>query len=138
MPTTSVRWVTGKQFVGTDGNNHSIVLSGDNPHKGVSPSQMLLVALSACTAIDVLSIMEKKRKPLTMLEIFADGEQDPHPPWAYKKIILTFRVSGHELNDKAIAQAIELSHDKFCSVAATIRGVADIETRFEIVDPQMP
>ena len=43
MATTTVRWVTGKQFVGTDSNNHSVVLSGDDPHKGVSPSQMLLI-----------------------------------------------------------------------------------------------
>ena len=134
MPTTTVRWVTGKQFVGTDANNHSVVLSGDKPNKGVSPSQMLLIALSACTAIDVLGIMEKKRKPLSMLKIIAEGEQDPDPPWAYRHIILTFRARGKDLTEKALSQAVELSHEKYCSVAATIRGVARIETRLEIVD----
>lgn len=133
MATTTVRWVTGKQFVGTDSNNHSVVLSGDDPHKGVSPSQMLLIGLSACTAYDVLNIMEKKKKPLTMLEIIAEGQQDPEPPWAYRRIILTYRVRGDGITDKAISQAIELSQKKYCSVAATVSGVADIETRFEIV-----
>jgi putative redox protein len=133
MATTTVRWVTGKQFVGMDANNHSVVLSGDNPHTGVSPSQMLLIGLSACTAYDVLDIMAKKRKPLTMLEITADGEQDPEPPWAYRRITLTYRVRGEGLTEKAIAQAIELSHEKYCSVAATVRGVAEIVTRFQIV-----
>jgi putative redox protein len=133
MPTTTVRWLTGKQFVGTDSRNHSVVLSGDDPAKGVSPSQMLLIGLSACTAYDVLNIMVKKRKPLTMLEIIADGEQDAKPPWTYRRIHLRYRVSGKDLTEKAVSQAVKLSQEKFCSVAATVRGVADITTEVEIV-----
>ena len=133
MPTTTVRWVTGKQFVGTDARNQSVVLSGDDPARGVSPSQMLLVALSACSAYDVLDIMTKKRKPLTLLEVIATGDQDPEPPWAYKRIRLKYRVAGDNLTEKALLQAIELSQDKYCSVAATVRGVAQIETELEIV-----
>jgi putative redox protein len=133
MPTTTVRWTTGKQFVGTDSHNHSVVLSGDDPAKGVSPSQMLLIGLSACTAYDVLDIMIKKRKPLTMLEIVAEGEQDPQPPWAYRRIHLKYRVGGSGLTEKALAQAVQLSQEKFCSVAATVRGVAEISTEIEIV-----
>lgn len=133
MAITTVRWVTGKQFVGTDTKNQSVVLSGDNPARGVNPSQMLLIGLSACTAYDVLDIMAKKRKPLTMLEVVANGDQDPDPPWAYRRIALTFRVSGDGLTENAISQAIQLSQEKYCSVAATVRGVAEIVTKFEIV-----
>ncbi len=133
MPITTVRWVTGKQFVGTDSRNQSVVLSGDDPARGVSPSQMLLVGLSACTAYDVLDIMTKKRQPLTMLEIVANGEQDPKPPWAYRRIHLKYRVSGNGLTPQALTQAIRLSQEKFCSVAATVRGVSEITTEFEIV-----
>ena len=133
MPSTTVRWVTGKQFVGTDANNHSVVLSGDKPSSGMSPSQLLLVGLSACTAYDVLEIMQKKRRPLTMLEIIATGEQDEQPPWPYRRIHLKYRISGQGLTEKAISQAIELSQEKYCSVAATVRGIAEIVTDFEIV-----
>jgi putative redox protein len=133
MPTTTVRWVTGKQFVGTDARNHSVVLSGDDPAKGVSPSQMLLIGLSACTAYDVLDIMTKKRKPLTLLEVIATGEQDPEPPWAYRRIVLKYRVSGQNLTETALQQAVQLSQEKYCSVAATVRGVAEIVTELEIV-----
>ncbi len=133
MPTTTVRWVSGKQFVGTDSRNQSVVLSGDDPAKGVSPSQMLLIGLSACTAYDVLEIMEKKRKPLTMLEIIAEGEQNDKPPWAYTHIKLTYRVSGNDLPEKALQQAVRLSQEKYCSVAATVRGVAEISTQIEVV-----
>ena len=133
MPTTNVRWVKGKQFVGTDGRNHSVVLSGDDPAQGVSPSQMLLVALSACSAYDVVDIMAKKRKPLIYLEVSADGRQDDNPPWAYQQIHLIYRLSGENLTDKAVVQAIELSQDKYCSVAATVKGVAEITYTYEIL-----
>ncbi len=133
MPTTSVRWVKGRQFVGSDSNHHSVVLSGEDPATGVSPSEMLLIALSACTAYDVADIMEKKRKPLRHLEIIADGKRDEEPPWAYHSIHLTYRLSGKDLTEKAITQAISLSQQKYCSVAATVRGVANITTSFEIL-----
>ncbi len=133
MPTTTVRWVKGKQFVGTDGRNHSVVLSGDDPAQGVSPSQMLLIALSACSAYDVVDIMAKKRKPLTHLEVEASGTQDEDPPWAYQHIHLSYRLAGENLTDKAVTQAIELSQDKYCSVAATLRGVAKITYEFELL-----
>ncbi len=98
---------------------------------------MLLIALSACSAYDVVDIMTKKRKPLTLLEVTATGEQDPQPPWAYQRIHLKYRLGGKNLTDKAVTQAIELSQEKYCSVAATVRGVAKISFEFEIVSPDM-
>ena len=133
MPTTTVRWVSGKTFVGTDSRNHSVVLSGDDPAVGVSPSEMLLVALSACSAYDVVAILEKKRKKLTLLEVTATGERDEAPPFPYRTIHVRYRLSGEGLTEAAVRQAIELSQDKYCSVAATVRGVANISTDFEIV-----
>ena len=133
MPTTTVRYVTERQFVGTDGRGQAVLLSGDGNAGGVSPSQMLLIALSSCTGVDVSDIMKKKRKPLDMLEITAIGEQDPDPPWAYRKVHLRYRVSGKEITEKALSQAIDLSLNKYCSVAATVRGVAELTTDFEIL-----
>ncbi len=133
MPTTTVQWVTGQQFVGMDSNRHAVVLSGEKEPNGLSPSQMLLVALSSCTAVDVVDILTKKRKPLSRLEIIATGEQDDDPPWAYRKIHLTYRLRGKNLTDSAVQQAIQLSEEKYCSVAATVRGVAEITTEYEIL-----
>ncbi|MGD8367015.1 MAG: OsmC family protein [Desulfobacterales bacterium] len=134
MPTTKVTWVSGKTFVGTDSRNHSVVLSGDSPPRGVSPSEMLLVALAGCTAYDVVEILEKKRKPLTFLEIVTTGEREDHPPWPYRTIHLKYRLAGKDLTEKAVADAIRLSEEKYCSVAATVRGVASITTEFEILE----
>ncbi len=133
MPTAKVRWVDGMQFVGTDSGGHSVVLSGDSEQNGVRPSEMLLVALASCTAVDVVEIMAKKRKPLRQLEIVISGERDPDPPWPYRRIEVNYRLSGDDLTEKAVSQAIKLSSEKYCSVAATVRGVAEIQTRFEIL-----
>jgi putative redox protein len=130
---TTVRWLTDRHFVGIDSDGQSVILSGQKDAIGVKPSQMLLVALASCSAVDVVEIMEKKRKPLKMLEVTATGEQEPDPPWPYRRIHLKYRLSGKDLTDKAVEQAITLSQDKYCSVAATVRGVAEITTEYEIV-----
>ena len=133
MATISVRWVNERNFVGVDSTGHSVVLSGQKNGIGVSPSQMLLVALAACSSVDVVEILEKKRKKLTLLEVTATGEQDPDPPWTYRKIHVKYRLGGKDLSAKAVEQAIRLSEEKYCSVAATVRGVAKISTEYEIV-----
>ena len=133
MPTAKVRWVEGMQFVGMDSGGHSVVLSGDDQQAGVRPSEMLLVALASCTAVDVVEIMAKKRKPLRALEIVITGDRDPDPPWPYRRIEVNYRLAGDGLTEKAVSQAIALSSEKYCSVAATVRGVATIETTFEIM-----
>ena len=133
MVKTTVRWLADRHFVGTDSNNHSVVLSGQKEGIGVSPSEMLLIALASCSSVDVVEILEKKRRKLTLLEVTASGERDPDPPWAYRKIHVKYRLGGKELTEKAVEQAIHLSQDKYCSVSATVRGVARITYDYEIV-----
>ncbi len=133
MAQATIRRIAGKQFLGIDSTNHTVVLSTPDEGVGVKPSEMLLVALASCTAVDVVEILEKKKVKLTLLEISATAEQDQDPPWAFRKIHLLYKVQGEGLTEKAVAQAIELSETKYCSVAATIRGVADITTSYEIV-----
>jgi len=132
MANASVRWVSGKRFIGVDSTNHSVVLSTPDEGVGMKPSDLLLVALASCTAVDVVDILVKKHMLLTSLEIAVSGEQDSDPPWTFRKIHLIYRVGGKALTEKAIEQAIQLSEEKYCSVAATVRGVAEITTSFEI------
>lgn len=133
MSSAQVKWIGGKRFVGIDSTNHSVVLSTPDEGVGMKPSEMLLVALASCSSVDVVDIMAKKRQPLELLEVSASAEQDANPPWTFRKIHLTYRVKGKGLQEKDIAQAIELSEKKYCSVAATISGVAEITTSYEIV-----
>jgi putative redox protein len=131
--TTTLKWIGDKHFIGIDSGNHSVVLSGQADGIGVKPSEMLLIALAACSSVDVVEILGKKRLKLSRLEVITTGERDPEPPWPYRKIHVKYRLAGGGLTDKAVAQAIDLSQEKYCSVAATVRGVAQITTEYEIL-----
>ena len=135
MGTTTVRWIGGKQFVGIDSTNHSVVLSTPDEGVGMKPSELLLVALASCTAVDVVEILAKKRLTLESLEIAASGEQDTDPPWTFRKIHLLYKLKGRDLTEKEVQKAIALSEEKYCSVSATLRGVAQITTSFELITP---
>lgn len=134
MANATVRWLTGKQFIGIDSTKHSVVLSTPDEGIGMKPSEMLLVALASCTAVDVVEILAKKRQELTGLEIGVSAEQDSDPPWTFRKIHLTYKLTGKNLTEKAVEQAIELSEEKYCSVAATIRPTAEITYSYEITN----
>jgi len=134
MGTATVKWIDGKQFIGIDSTHHSVVLSTADEGVGVKPSDLLLIAVAACSAVDVVEILEKKRVSLTHLEISSSGEQDQDPPWTFRKIHLHFRIGGKNLTEKAVSQAIQLAIEKYCSVAATIRATAQITTEFEILE----
>lgn len=133
MGTATVRWLSGKKFIGTDSTNHSVVLSTPDEGVGMKPSELLLVALASCTAVDVVEILHKKRIELTSLEISAAGEQQADPPWTFRKIHLTYRMRGKGLTADAAELAVRLSEEKYCSVAATVRATAEISTEIVIL-----
>lgn len=134
MGKVNIQWLPGgRAFIGTDSTNHSVVLSTTDENKGMKPSELLLVAVGSCTAVDVVNILEKRRTPLSSLQIEVSGEQQPEPPWTFRKIHIHYKVNGKGLTPKAVQMAIELSEEKYCSVSATVRGVAEISTSFEIV-----
>jgi putative redox protein len=133
MASALVKWVKGKQFVGTDSTNHSVVLSTPDEGTGMKPSELLLVALASCTAVDVVDILAKKRTPVESLEISASAEQDSDPPWTFRKIHLEYVVKGAGITEKSLQQAIHLSETGYCSVAATLRGVAEISTSYTLI-----
>jgi len=134
--TVRVKWVEKRQFVGTDSSKHSVVMSSQDEENGtgMSPSQLLLVALGGCTAYDVVDILEKKRQKVTGLEVIVTGEQEPDPPWTYRKIHVHYVVRGINLREKAVRDAIKISEQKYCSVAATLRGAAEVTYDYTIVE----
>ena len=131
MASAAIRWVSGQTFIGTDSTKHSVVLSSVADGVGMKPSELMLVALCSCSAVDVVDILAKKRLTLTGLDVSASAEQDSDPPWTFRKIHLIYKLRGKDLNEKAVEQAVSLSEEKYCSVAATIRGKAEITYSFE-------
>ncbi len=133
MGAATIRWVKGGQFIGIDSTNHSVVLSTVAEGIGIKPSDLLLIAIGACTAVDVVDILRKKRTPPASLDIQVSGEQNTDPPWAFTSIHMKYILKGKGLTEKNVAQAIELAEEKYCSVSATVKGVAKVSTSFEIL-----
>lgn len=96
--------------------------------------ELLLIALGACTGVDVISILKKKRQRVTGYRIEVSGERRDDHPRAYTKMFVKHIVHGHGVTEQAVARAVELSETKYCSVAATLRGSAEIITSYEIID----
>ena len=127
MAEASVRWTGERTFIGTDSGKHSVVLGGTKKEMiGMKASEILLVALATCSSYDVVSILEKRKIDLTKLEVFATAEQEKDPPWTFRKIHLKYVMAGDNLEKKDAEKAIELSEGKYCSVAATVKGKAEI------------
>jgi putative redox protein len=95
---------------------------------------MLLVSVAACTAADVISILEKKRQNVTSYRVEVTGERREDYPRAFTAFHVHHIVHGRSVSEKAVSDAIELSDTKYCSVAATVRPTAKITTSYEIVE----
>ncbi|HAL62747.1 MAG TPA: osmotically inducible protein OsmC [Chloroflexi bacterium] len=134
MSQVKVKWVQGKQFVGTDSTGHSLVMSSSEEGTGLKPSDLLLLGLGGCTGVDVISILEKQHQKVTDLEVMITGEQDPDPPWTFRRIEIEYLLRGEGLKEEAVRRAIQLSEEKYCSVGATISGVAEMASSFQIVE----
>jgi putative redox protein len=93
-----------------------------------------LVSVGACTAVDVVSILEKKRQAVTNYRVEVTGERRDEMPRAFTKFHIHHIVYGRGISETAVAHAIELSDTKYCSVAATVRPQAEITTSYEIIE----
>jgi putative redox protein len=135
MEPTIVKWLGGEEFLATSSFGHAIPFdAGSKHHSSPGPMDMLLAALGACSSVDVVSILEKKRQKLVSLEVSITGERAPKPPTVWTKIEMVYRLSG-TLDDKAVRDAIELSQNKYCSVAVMLGKTAKITYRYEISKP---
>jgi putative redox protein len=95
---------------------------------------LLLVALGSCTAVDVIEILTKKREQVTDYRVEVQGERRDEHPRSYKRMTVHHIVTGRNVSAKSVAQAVELSETKYCSVAATLRPTAEILSTFEIIE----
>ena len=112
-------------------SGHAQVVDGKSERKvAASPLELLLIAVGACTAVDVVSILEKKRQIVTDYKIEVTGERRDEYPRSFTKIYVHHIVYGRDVSEQAVARAIQLSDEKYCSVAATVRPTAEIIDEF--------
>jgi len=124
-------WTDNVRFLGEASSSHGIVVDGSSK-SGNSPMELVLVGLCGCTGYDVASILSKKREPFTRLEVRAEGDRSATPPTVYTEIRLVYRVGGN-VSHKAVEDAVRLSEEKYCSVAAMLHKSAKITYTIEYV-----
>ena len=130
MFTASARWTDKFQFESTGNSGHQFLMDGDGKVAS-SPMELVLAALCGCTAYDVVSILHKKREQFTGVEVSAKAEKAPDSPRVYTSIELLYRVSGN-VTRKSVEDAVRLSEEKYCSVAAMLNKTARITYRIEL------
>jgi len=137
MDTVHVRWNGHRQFVGWDEAGHSIVMDARPEYKGegtgARPVEVVLYALAGCTGMDVISVLEKKRQDVRGIEIEVTGTPrvDEYPK-IYTDINVHYVVTGHGVSEKAVARAIELSEEKYCSVKGMMGPQVTVTVSFEV------
>lgn len=131
-----VSWVGGFRFVGAADSAHGVLMDskmGETAPLGASPMEMVLMALGGCSSIDVVDILRKMRQPLDTLEVEIKAERAGEPPRVFTKAELLFTASGEGLDEASLKRAVDLSMDKYCSVAAMLsRGGTKITYRCRV------
>jgi putative redox protein len=123
-------WTDHERFIGQASSGHALAVDAGTEKTANSPVELVLIALCACTASDVVGILRKKREPFTSLEVRATAERAETLPKVYTSIRLVYRVGGN-VTHKAMEDAIRLSKEKYCSVSAMLEKTARIEFEIE-------
>jgi putative redox protein len=126
----SALWTDKDRFIGIASSGHAIVVDAGAEKTANSPMELVLIGLCSCTAVDVVSILRKKREPVARLEVAAESERATEYPKVYKKIKLIYRVGG-QVSRKSVEDAVRLSMEKYCSVEGMLKKTAEIS--YEIV-----
>ena len=120
-------WNQEQQYDAESHSGHHVAVDADAAHAGgPSPMELVLMALCSCTAVDVVSILQKKREPFTSLTVSAVAEQSPAPPRVFTHIHLTYHLGG-KVSTKAAEDAVALSKNKYCSVSKMLEKAAAID-----------
>lgn len=129
MAHIELSWIQDHTFLGVDSTGHSIVLSTPGG-AGVKPSENLLIALAACSAVDTVDILKKQRAQLERLVVSVEAEQDTDPPWMFRRIHLRYHVTATGTTLEKVQRAIDLALNKYCSVRASLHP--DVVVTFDV------
>ena len=134
-PKAVIRLTGDDLFLGyTPSGNAVTIDTNHSRHSAPSPMELLLLALGSCTGVDVISILRKKRQNVMDYRIEVRGQRREEHPRSYKRMEVHHIITGRNISGQSVAQAIELSDQKYCSVAATFRPSAEIVSSFEIIE----
>ena len=127
-----VKWVGGELFMGTSESGHTIVLDANAGALAPSPLENVLISLGACSSVDVVSILEKARQDISGCKVEISATRVDSVPKLFSDIHLHFVIEGNSVSEKHVERAVNLSADKYCSVALMLNKSVNISHDFEI------
>ena len=137
--TSKVKWVSGLRFIAGSGSGHGAIMDGSKTASseetlGPSPMEMVLMGLGGCSGIDVMHILEKMRQPVTGCQVELEGERAEETPRVYKKIHLIYTISGNNLSQQRVEEAVRLSNEKYCSVSVMLNTSVELSREVMIIE----
>ncbi|MEE8535479.1 MAG: OsmC family protein [Kiloniellales bacterium] len=133
-----ITWSHDRVFIGESGTGHGVLMSSigdDGKSLGPTPMEMVLVGTGACTAYDVVDILEKSREPIEGCVAEMEAERAPEAPRVFTRIHVHFVITGRGLNPEKVQRAIDLTAEKYCAATIMLAKTAEVTHDFEIVEP---
>ena len=133
-----VVWDHGMTFSGTADTGFNVPL-GASPsvggeNDGFRPMELMAISLAGCTAMDVISILRKKRQDVKSYEVKVHADQEDQHPHVFTHAVIEYLVSGHDVDEAAVIRAIELSAKRYCPAQSMLNKVMEIELHYEIYE----
>jgi putative redox protein len=129
----SLEYAGNDFFVGTTPSGHAQVIDINGQRSAATgPFELLTLSLGGCTGADVISVLKKKRQRVTAYKIEIRYTRRPDYPRSYERIEVKHIVTGHAVEEHAVAHAVQLSTDKYCGVISTVRPTAEVVATWEI------
>lgn len=133
-----IDWKGKKAFEATSATGHKVMMDASpevgGEDKGSRPMELLLMGLGGCSGIDVMMMLEKGKQAVTDCQIEITSERAETVPKVYTKIHATYKVTGHNLNEKKVKRAVDLSAEKYCSVSKMLEKAAEMTHSYKIIE----
>ncbi len=136
----TVRWKENMVFTGIPDSGFAVQMDSDSyfggTNHGVRPMEMIALGLAGCTAMDVLSVLLKKRQKVSQFEVRVNAPRSPEHPRVFTRALITFMVTGENVEEAAVLRSIELSMTKYCPVQAMLAPTVPMELHYEIYEEE--
>ena len=132
-----IKWVEDVMFMGQSGSGHAVVMDGPpelgGKNMGIRPMEMMLMGLGGCTSFDVMLILKRSRQDVTDCIAELEAQRAETDTKVFTKIHIHFIVTGHNLKEKMVQRAVELSATKYCSASIMLAQSVEITHDYEII-----
>ena len=136
----NVTWQKDMVFIGKAASDFPIRMDSDpsygGTNSGVRPMEMIALGLAGCIAMDVLSILQKKRQQITQFEVKIDAPRSPEYPMVFTNAVITYVVTGRSVNEQAVLRSIELTATKYCPAQIMLEQSFPMELHYEIYEDE--